>query len=436
MADYGRILEDSYVEVPQRKTVTMRISPLGFVPERELYAKFSDGTEKQLTGPGTSTVSDEVFGPSWNGVTGIAPSKNVVYDKIITIGAGFGNTAFVRASGNDSTAVVGNYLMPFQTIGAAIAALGTLASSAIYIDAGTYQLNDANAPFGLKAPGSKYDIYCAAGCRIEYYGTYGMYAANGLEGTRGRIFGLGDFVNYSGTATKVVDGKSGYVFNWGFVNGTNLYQFNQILNEVTSGTIGLIRIGNWGAVGNATINVETRAYSRTGIVFYADVSSSCRMEGKGTYDSVGDFLPPTGNYTLRIENVGRFTVTPDVRITARGTLFGNSNTRCIVIRNTTNSLIQFFSPDVTCLQAPAGYKLIEIEAVPGGGIMNNLTFRGGTYRNRQTTSQTSDGFSFYSDFNCSFKIIDVYSEKNSGGAGVITNLIGTGNGFMVEPNII
>ena len=41
---------------------------------------------------GAINVSDEAYDSSWDGVTGVAPSKNAVYDKIETISAGSGIT--------------------------------------------------------------------------------------------------------------------------------------------------------------------------------------------------------------------------------------------------------------------------------------------------------------------------------------------------------
>lgn len=381
---------------------------------------------------GGGAISDEAFGPSWNGDTRRGASRNSLYDFLITIGAGFGNTAFVRSSGNDTTGVVGNYLLPFATPGAAIAALGTLPSSALAIDAGTYIVTDANAPFGLKAPGSKYDIYCAVGCRIEYYGTYGMYCSDGNDGSTGRIFGNGDFVNYSTSATKIVNGKSGYTFNCALVPGSNIYEFNQILNEVTTGSVGLMRVGNNSSTGSVTIDLKTRSYSRTAITLYADTGSRLIVKGAGTYDSVGDFLGGA-NYTIRVEEPTVFTM-ENTRCSARGQAFGNANTKCIVIRNTSNALIKFINVDATCIEAPLGYKLIDFEAVTP--LMDNLLFKNCSFRNRQSTAFASSGASFDTASNISFKIIDTYVEKNTGGAGVITNLISTGNGLMVEPNIV
>lgn len=45
-------------------------------------------------GFGSGSVDDTAYGVSWNGVTGVAPSKNVVYDKIesLVVGAGVGAT--------------------------------------------------------------------------------------------------------------------------------------------------------------------------------------------------------------------------------------------------------------------------------------------------------------------------------------------------------
>ena len=295
-------------------------------------------------------------------------------------------------------------------------------------------MTDANAPYGLKAPGSKYDIYLAVGSRIEYYGTYGLFCMDGNDGTAGQIFGYGDLLNYSSSATKVVDGKSGYTFNVANVTVPVNFEYNRLLNEILSGSLGLVRIGN--CPSSVAMNNKTRAYSRTGIVVYADTGSRFSMGGTGSYDSVGDFIAPTGVYTLRVENPSRFTLQPNTVLTARGDSFGNANTRCIVINNTANALIQFFNLDATCLQAPAGYKLIEFEAVPVGGIMNNLSFVRNVLRNRQNNTFSSSGFSFFSNVDCSFKVIDSYAEKNTGGTGIMNNLISTGNGLMIEPNII
>jgi len=55
--------------------------------------------------PQPSEVSDEVYGATWNGITGIAPSKNAVYDKIELVAAG----GEVNTGSNVGTDGVGVY---------------------------------------------------------------------------------------------------------------------------------------------------------------------------------------------------------------------------------------------------------------------------------------------------------------------------------------
>ena len=50
-------------------------------------------------GGGSGSVSDTVYGAAWDGVTTIAPSKNAVYDKIETLGAGSGDPILVDGTG-------------------------------------------------------------------------------------------------------------------------------------------------------------------------------------------------------------------------------------------------------------------------------------------------------------------------------------------------
>lgn len=66
-----------------------------FKCESLLDAKTSFGTVEKILlelqdiiGSGESSVSDDAYGPSWNGDATTAPSKNAVYDKIETISGG------------------------------------------------------------------------------------------------------------------------------------------------------------------------------------------------------------------------------------------------------------------------------------------------------------------------------------------------------------
>ena len=148
---------------------------------------------KHISSVSSSTlVSDAPYGPSWNGVTDVAPSKKAVYDKIQTIGLLGGIIAYVDPiGGNDSTAVLGNLLAPYLTIGAAISALGSTSNSTLYLYPGAHYLFDSNTPYGLKAPNTNYKIVCEQGVTIESYCSYGVYIFNGAtdSGTTGAIIG-------------------------------------------------------------------------------------------------------------------------------------------------------------------------------------------------------------------------------------------------------
>jgi hypothetical protein len=71
----------------------------------QILAKSSnnDHETEWVTG-GSGSVSDTVYGASWDGVTDVAPSKNAIYDKIETIAAGSGITRTVTVSSGSFTA--------------------------------------------------------------------------------------------------------------------------------------------------------------------------------------------------------------------------------------------------------------------------------------------------------------------------------------------
>ena len=379
---------------------------------------------------GGDSILDIPFGISWDAYTAKGASMHALYQYLVTIGAGFGNTAYVRASGNDATALVGNILKPYATIGAAITAIGTLTSSAIAIDAGAYNVSDADAPFGLKAPNSRYSLVCEVGVTINYTGTYGMWCQSSSES--GGIYGYGNFVISSSTASKVIDGKNNYAFNVASVSGVTTYEFETIRSEASTGSMNLMRVGNWGNVAVAQINVRNRAYCRTGAVITADTASSSKWTGAGTYDAVND-LGAASNYTLQITNPQRLDMY-NMSMSARGSAFGNANLKLADINNTANSLIKFINVEFVCISSPVGYELIKFSGV--AATMDNLLFKNCSLRSRQSTSFSTNGNSITVPSNTSLKIIDTYAERNTGGAGSITNLISTGNGLMVEPNIV
>lgn len=187
---------------------------------------------------GGGSIIDQVFGPLWATDTKRGRSAKSIYDKIITIGTGFGNTAFVRATGNDATAIVGNILFPFQTVQAAYNALPALSSGLLFIDS-DLTLTDANAPFGLKKPNTIYDVFIAPGKTVTYTGSYGVWiSANTL--TSGNIYGDGNITVSSGVFT---GGSGGYAMELSNVNSNRKITFNRISFTNGAATAGGFRFG-------------------------------------------------------------------------------------------------------------------------------------------------------------------------------------------------
>jgi hypothetical protein len=142
MGDYGRILEDGFVEIPQRRTVNMRISE---APERELYAKFSDGTEKKLTGVSSNQILNSQFDPSQWTETDKGPSRSSITSLINSLGK-YSRTIIIDSQyGNDFTATPPqtpgereNILRPFKTLSAAMSY--SQQGDVIIINPGTYTI--------------------------------------------------------------------------------------------------------------------------------------------------------------------------------------------------------------------------------------------------------------------------------------------------------
>lgn len=406
------------------------------------------GIANAVNSPVTNQVDNTPFGPAWATQTTLAPSEKVVYDKIITIGAGFGNTAYVRTSGDDITAVIGNYLLPFKTIGAAVTALGSSTGSALFVDAGAYLLNDVNAPFGLKSLNSSYDVFLAVGCSISYAGSYGLWIINGSNS--GSLYGNGVITNSSTSLTGSSDGVNNCFINvsQSVSGGVETIQASEILNNAPSGLSACIRVGNCGATTSYIIDVNQRCYSTgsaTCSTLWMDTGSRTLLTGEGTYDSIGNSEAGVGtnadNYALRIINPNTF-VANNATITSRGDAFGNVNTKCVNITSTTsganNSKIQFNYCQITCVSSGTtpSYELVKF-TTPALS-MQNLLFHDSLLRSSDPSVGfpfTADGTSLFVPTNTSFKIIDTYAQQATGGAGTITNIITTGLGLIIEPNL-
>jgi hypothetical protein len=372
-------------------------------------------------------VSDAPYSASWDGVTGIAPSKNTVYDRIQLIGYVPGNIAYQNpVGGNDSTAVLGNVLRPFLTIGAAIAALGTSTSSALVIS-GYNMLDDTNAPYGLKAPGSYYDVIAQPGCRVDYYGTYGAYISD--ASTFGSIYGTLELNAYSATYSGSVNGVNNWAVNIGVATTPKRIECYNITNQNTSVSSGNIRVGL--CTGTAvTFDISGRILAKGGISLFMDtnsrvfISSIALLQNTSQFSGMLKIVDPTD---LQLNNI--------INSQSYANYLGYSQPYVIQINDSVGTgNIKFDNCNITAQETTdANFKVIEI--VTPLASLPNLSFKRCDVKSRFSTIYNKSGYSFYSATNVSFKMRDVSVEQDLGGAGVITNLISTGTGLMLEPNL-
>ena len=82
-------------------------------------------------GGGGASVSDTVYGSSWNGVATVAPSKNAVYDKIETISGGSVGGADTQVQFNDATAFGGDVDFTWNKTTNILTVTGTVAATTV-----------------------------------------------------------------------------------------------------------------------------------------------------------------------------------------------------------------------------------------------------------------------------------------------------------------
>jgi hypothetical protein len=390
----------------------------------------------------SALVSDATYGPSWNGVTDVAPSKNAVYDAINGIGYVMGNIAYVDpVGGNNATAMLGNILKPYQSIGAAITALGTLTNSAMVLRAGSYTISDFDCPYGLKAPGSFYKIVCDPyAVTINSYCSYGTWIFNGSSDTGGNggVYGYPTIKNYSSVITGTVEGVSGYVFNVLPKAGFTTFQIDLLTNEDT-GNLSCFRIGNGNTfIGTVQLFLQSRIYSRSLSavpVLKAAPQSRLRIYGNGdtTIDNVAQ-AGMVNAYSIDVEDVTSL-YTYGIRYSVRGQAFGANTDFCAKIQTGIQiNDIQFVRSYFEFIEAKPTGKVIDFQ---NSLLANsqNVQFRDCIIKSRQSNAYVADGFSLSANNNISIKIIDTYADRAVTGAGTITNLISTGGGFMIDPNL-
>jgi len=172
---------------------------------------------------GSASISDEAYGPTWNGVTTIAPSKNSLYDLLSTYGT--------MATQNSNTVAITGGTINNTTIGATTRNTGAFTSLAVTngIVSGTslagYEVRASETPgwIGIELPRSTVSLtnnaYYSSG--YKYRGTGSMAASldissgkllfrNSIAGTAGNpiTFTNRFEVNTDGTITGMIIGTN------------------------------------------------------------------------------------------------------------------------------------------------------------------------------------------------------------------------------------
>lgn len=130
--EYGRIVQTEYISTPNGSLdiCTMRISETSSTPSKELYVKFPDGTEKQLTGPGSSSSVT-----ASNGLTkasnDVKLGGTLIANTLINFGAfelGFNGTIIQRGTiGANKISGAGNYFSYIPSLSSVVAGSASVA---------------------------------------------------------------------------------------------------------------------------------------------------------------------------------------------------------------------------------------------------------------------------------------------------------------------
>lgn len=364
----------------------------------------------------------------------------------------------VDATGNDTSAQIGNILKPFKTIGAAINVARLNSGSTIEVLAGTYNIGDLDTPasdglignltgYGLMFLGASYDYYFHPNTTINYAGTYGLYISDTT--TQGNIYGYADFSvsnnTFSGSISDSLQGSvNNYPINISINTSSKYLNFNTFVS--TSDGNG-IRIGEaLNAIYGVNLNIETYL----------------KCDGNGTpllidRGSISNIISNSKNGYIRAFGISNITVIidgsyktniKDIKLISNGTFTGCSQNVGIQLNFRTdfmssisqyaqndiefnNTIIQFIIDDI-------GYKLIEFVLINNSGsltINNKLRFINCLLQNRKDISNVISGNSFYTDTNMNIIFIDTIANADIAGTGIVTNLLTSGVGFIYSPNI-
>jgi len=279
-------------------------------------------------------VSDTAYDESsWNGVTGIAPSKNAVRDKIesLAIVTKTYNTYFINtATGNNATGVFEDASKPFATIDYVLG-LGTYAGGAIFLqNAGTFALNGTIPDFNVSiksdqsstldfSSNSNTNLIPTASTTKNYEINlpFGI-VRNEKSGASGSVF------NSLGTGNIIFKAKELY---------SN--QSNNFINYFGSTIFEVEKVSGRESI-LATVDSSTQKSCNDIEIkqFICLASNSCLISGAGSTVSISiGLISGTGNYRF---SGGRYTIG---NITTTGTTSNGSTSSNFLHLNFKNSTI-------------------------------------------------------------------------------------------------
>jgi hypothetical protein len=169
-----------------------------YVPNGGIYSPYGDFTNVQVRND--LTVADEVYGAGWNGSLEV-PTKNALYDKIQTIGAGSGVTFaetesgggiwtsatqlnvdsayfYVSASGGDAVPILSRNMAPFIHLTKTVAAqqnIGGAAGTETFISWDETKHKNSTFTHSTTSTNTRITVNETA----RYSITYGIFAQNG-----------------------------------------------------------------------------------------------------------------------------------------------------------------------------------------------------------------------------------------------------------------
>lgn len=334
----------------------------------------------------------------------------------------------VGAGGNDSSGEIGNILRPFATIGGAIEIARITPGSIIEVLPGTYNLNDANTPFGLMYPNANYDYYFHPNSIVNYTGTYGFYISD--ANTRGNIYGYGAFIINSSGFSGSVDSVNGYAVNIGINGVRKQIQGISLLNNSNSSTSGLMRCGNCTGTGFTSSIVAITA--RGGHTIFVDNGARFTL----TANDIQNTSPNPTTRTVVINNPITSEIKDVNNLLNYGHAFGGNMSVCVEVINVTSTSTIIFR-NVKFYTVLDSNTTSTIKFTTSALTITDILFERCFILNRNNNTNPITGNSISSDNDIGIKLLNNYSNAPiSSTGGVITNIVSGGViGLLYNTNL-